>query len=56
MSLYKCPTGQGFQWVMKWEDYVKHGFDESKAWKEDHNPPIYQIAKEKLTTKRINKC
>jgi hypothetical protein len=48
MSLYKCPTGQGFQWVMRWEDYVKYGLDKSKAWKEDHNPPIYPDCKRKI--------
>ena len=33
---------------MNWEDYVKYGLDKSKAWKEDHNPPIYPDCKRKI--------
>jgi hypothetical protein len=31
MSKYTQPTGNGMQWEMDWNDYVKHGFDEKKA-------------------------
>ena len=48
MSYYKHPTGKGYQYVMNWEDYVKYGLDKSKAWKEDHNPPIYPDCKRKI--------
>jgi len=36
MSLYKQPIGNGLQWVMKWDDYAKHGFKKELAWKEKH--------------------
>jgi hypothetical protein len=48
MSYYKHPTGKGYQYVMKWEDYAKYGLDKSKAWKEDHNPPIYPDCKREI--------
>jgi len=51
MSYYKCPTGKGYQYVMHFKDYVKYGFDKSKAWKEDHNPPIYPDCKREINYK-----
>lgn len=34
MSVYTRPIGDGYQWVMDWEEYMKNGFDESKATRE----------------------
>ncbi len=31
MAFYKRPVGDGTQWSMDWEDYVKHGFKEELA-------------------------
>lgn len=28
MAFYKQPIGDGNQWVMDYEDYIKHGFKE----------------------------
>jgi hypothetical protein len=33
---------------MHWEDYVKYGFDEVKAWKEDFSPLIYPDCKREV--------
>jgi hypothetical protein len=42
-GLYKQPIGDGYQWVMKWEDYIKHGFKEELATKEVL-PPRQKLA------------
>jgi hypothetical protein len=35
MAVYTQPIGDGTQWIMKWEDYIKHGFKEELAHKEE---------------------
>ena len=55
MNTFKFPTGQGYQYVMAFDDYIKYGFDESRAWKEPHNPPIYPDCKREIKFKE-KKC
>lgn len=33
-AIYTRPIGDGTQWVMPWEDYIKCGFKEELATKE----------------------
>lgn len=45
MSLMKKPDGKGKSLVMKFEDYMKYGWDEAKGWWEDSPLLIFPFCK-----------
>tara|TARA_R110001592_G_scaffold286519_1_gene555110 strand:+ start:105 stop:269 length:165 start_codon:yes stop_codon:yes gene_type:complete len=47
-GIYCIPDGKGKRFCMKFEDYRKHGTDESKGWWEDAPLLIFPYCKRKV--------
>jgi len=52
MAFYTRPKGDGTQFVMDWDDYIKHGFKEELATIEKM-PPRQKLAYMEIMRKEV---